>query len=98
MIRITLDDWEGWRADFTIDENWRADFTINGKQCSGRAARLDNFDPKRDWWSVYDLRHALLEAAGQAGVAGFDASEAAAYLREHGIGSTWSDQNLQRFD
>ena len=91
MIRITLNDWEGWRADFTIEECWRADFTINGKHCSGRAARLDDFDPKRDWWSVYDLRHALLEAAGQVGVAGFDASKAAAYLREHGIGSTWSD-------
>ena len=81
MIRITLEDWEGWRADFTI----------NGKQYSGRAARLGDFNPRRDWWSVYDFRHALLEAAEQAEAAGFDACKAAAYLREHGIGSTWSD-------
>lgn len=81
MIRITLEDWEGWRADFTI----------NGKQYSGRAARLGDFNPRRDWWSVYDFRHALLEAAEQAEAAGFDASKAAACLREHGIGSTWSD-------
>lgn len=81
MIRITLDDWEGWRAFFTI----------NGKHCSGRAARLDDFDPRRDWWSVWDFRHALLEAAEQAGIGGFDASKAAAYLRENGIGATWSD-------
>ena len=81
MIRITLEDWEGWRADFTI----------NGKQYSGRAARLGDFNPRRDWWSVYDFRHALLEAAEQAGIGGFDASKAAACLREHGIGSTWSD-------
>ena len=81
MIRITLEDWEGWRADFTI----------NGKQYSGRAARLGDFNPRRDWWSVYDFRHALLEAAEQAEAAGFDASKAAACLREHGIGATWSD-------
>ena len=56
MIRITLEAWEGWRADFTI----------NGKQYSGRAARLGDFNPRRDWWSVYDFRHALLEAAEQA--------------------------------
>ena len=81
MVRITLDDWEGWRA-------W---FTINGKRCSGRAPRFGGFDPRRDWWSVWDFRHALLEAAEQAEAAGFDASKAAACLREHGIGSTWSD-------
>lgn len=81
MVRITLDDWEGWRAFFTI----------NGKRCSGRAPRHGGFDPERDWWSVWDFRHALLEAAEQAGIGGFDACKAAAYLREHGIGSTWSD-------
>lgn len=87
MIRITLDDWEGWRAFFTI----------NRKQCSGRAAHYGGFDPRRDWWSVWDLRHALLEAAEQAGIGGFDACKAAAYLREHGIGSTWSGQELPRY-
>lgn len=81
MIRITLDDWEGWRAFFTI----------NGKHCSGRVARLGGFDPRRDWWSVSDFRHALLEAAEQAEATGFDASKAAVYLRERGIGATWSD-------
>ena len=81
MIRITLNDWEGWRAYFTI----------NGKRCSGRAARLGDFNPRRDWWTVWDFRCALLEAAEQAGVAGFDASKAAVHLREHGIGATWSD-------
>ena len=88
MIRITLEDWEGWRADFTI----------NGKQYSGRAARYGDFNPRRDWWSVWDFRHALLEAAEQAGTAGFDACKAAAYLRERGIGATWSGQESPRFD